>query len=173
MADRWIVIPKWDDFQHYTDGRRLKWIKNWSNLMDNDDYLALNFHQRGVLHGLWIAYAAAEGQLLGSTSTLYRHLGQRVSTATLEALNHAGFIRFSGTKPSRIRTLRSREEEKVLREAKGKPTGTLFALQTLIANGVIRDNVDLDVELRSGDHRITDEQRAQLVALLPTDQEAA
>lgn len=173
--DLWIVVPKWDEFQHYTDGRRLKWIKTWTNLLDNDDYLGLSFHLRGVLHSLWVAYASAEGQLKASPQSLHRQLGHSVKKRDLESLNHAGFIRFSGTKPARIRTVRSREEEekKSSQNPKGKPTGAMSALKTLIANGAIRDTVDLDSELRSGDHHITTEHRDELIAMLETAEEAA
>lgn len=111
-ADCWIVIPKWDEFQHYTDGRRLKWIRAWTNVLDNDDFLALSFHLRGVLHSLWVAYATAEGQLRASPQTLHRQLGGTVKIRDLEALNHAGFLRFSGTKPDRIRTTDKKREDK-------------------------------------------------------------
>jgi hypothetical protein len=98
---RYIVIENWDGatgFQHYKDRTPL-WIKNYTELMSRDTYLDLTFHQRGVLHGLWLEYARARRQLPDSTVTISRRLGHRVTRATLDALNHAGFITFSASKP--------------------------------------------------------------------------
>ncbi len=96
--DLWIVIPNWERFQHYKNRNPL-WIKSYLELMGDDAYLGLTFHQRGVLQGIWLEYARARRQLLGSTSSLSRRLGGRVTTETLEALNHAGFIHFAASKP--------------------------------------------------------------------------
>ncbi len=99
--ERWIVIPRWDGptgFQHYSD-RDPKWIKNYRDLLSKDEYLELTFVQRGILHGLWLEYAAANRQLRDSTLTLSRRLGGRVTRASLDALNHAGFIEYSASRP--------------------------------------------------------------------------
>lgn len=99
--DRWIVIPRWDGadgFQHYSN-RDPVWIKNYTRLLHSDEYMGLTLHQRGVLHGLWITYAASGRQIRDSTATVSRQLGHRVSRATLDALNHAGFIEYSASKP--------------------------------------------------------------------------
>lgn len=96
----YIVIPNWDGpdgFQHYRD-RDPIWIKNYVRLMSHDDYLDLSYHQRGILHGLWMEYARSNRQLPGSTVTLTRRLGHRVTTRDLEALNEAGFIQFVASK---------------------------------------------------------------------------
>lgn len=93
--DLYIYIPNWSGpkgFQHYKD-RDPKWIKNYTRLLSHDAYADLTFHQRGILHGLWMEYARSTRQLRGSTLTLTRRLGQRVTTRDLEALNQAGFIR--------------------------------------------------------------------------------
>jgi hypothetical protein len=95
----WIVIPNWRRFQHYGDRRDPPWIKNYEALLHNADYLALTGHQRGVLHGLWLEYAASHCQIADSTATVTRQLGVRVSRATLKALNDAGFIEFSASRP--------------------------------------------------------------------------
>lgn len=119
-VDVWIEIPEWRRFQHYRD-RNPNWIKNYPELLSKDEYLALSFHARGVLHGLWMEYARSNGQLRGGTvadsrqlrdgivaaprqlrgsfSAISRQLGGRVTAATLVSLNHAGFIRFSASKP--------------------------------------------------------------------------
>lgn len=103
MADqeRWIVIPRWDGhdgFQHYRN-RDPIWIKNYRQLLSDEAYIGLSFVQRGILHGLWLEYAASNRQLRDSTVTLTRRLGQRVTRASLDALNHAGFIHYSASKP--------------------------------------------------------------------------
>jgi hypothetical protein len=104
VTERLIVIPRWDDdekgegFQHYKD-RDPKWIKNYRNLLKKDEYRDLTFVQRGILHGLWLEYAASNREIRDSTLSLTRRLGQRVTRASLDSLNHAGFITFSASKP--------------------------------------------------------------------------
>lgn len=100
--DRWIVIPKWDEFQHRDMARSSvpPWIKTYTKLMGDDDFLSLSFHLRGVLVSLWLEYATARRQLRDSTVALTRRLGQRVTTRDLETLNHAGFITFSASRPA-------------------------------------------------------------------------
>lgn len=118
MSDeRWIVIPRWDDFQHYST-RDPVWIKNHRRLLHDDAYRALTLPQRGVLHGLWLLYAASGREIRDSTLSVSRQLGGRVSRATLEALNDAGFIEFSASKP--LASCLPREEterEKIKSEA--------------------------------------------------------
>jgi hypothetical protein len=63
-------------------------------LLHDDAYLKLTLHQRGVLHGLWLEYAAAGRQLPDSTATVSRRLGERVTRGTLDALSNAGFIAY-------------------------------------------------------------------------------
>lgn len=111
MDERWIVIPNWERFQHYSD-RDPAWIKNYLSLLHKDEYLRLTGHQRAVLHGLWLAYAAAHCQLRVDTLSLTRQIGLRVSSRTLELLNHAGLVEFSASKPRAPAPARSREGEK-------------------------------------------------------------
>lgn len=95
------MIPNWDGpegFQHYKD-RTPRWIKNYTELLHDDAYLRLTLVQRGVLHGLWMEYASARRQIPDSTLTVSRRLGQRVTRATLDSLNHAGFIAYSASRP--------------------------------------------------------------------------
>jgi hypothetical protein len=135
MTEQWIIVKHWGDFQHYKD-RDPTWIKNYTRLLHDDAYLDLTLHQRGVLHGIWLSYAAADGQLRGSMATggrqgrdstarLSRQLGERVTTATLEALNHAGFIGFSASKPPRLSaSLEKLREEKEKKDLKAPPRQT-------------------------------------------------
>jgi hypothetical protein len=94
---RYIIIPNWDRFQHYKD-RRPAWIKNYTELLDKDEYWNLSGHQRGVLHGTWMAFARSDCQLPGDTLTLSRRLGVKVTTADIDALIQAGFLRLSASK---------------------------------------------------------------------------
>jgi len=96
--EEWIIVPKWDRFQHYHD-RSPAWIKVHVELLHDDAWLGLTSHQRGVLLKVWLAYAASHRQLRGTTSTLSRQLGERILITTLKALNDAGFIEFSASKP--------------------------------------------------------------------------
>lgn len=145
---RWIVIPRWDDFQHYKD-RDPVWIKNHRALLHNDAYMSLTLHQRGVLHGLWLEYAASNRQIRDNTAAVTRRLGQRVTRRTLDALNHAGFIAFTASlplAPSYPREEKRREEKKEQEqnllpptEAKNAPdttediyTGTLPDFNTIL-----------------------------------------
>jgi len=103
---RWIEIVNWDRFQHYAD-RDPIWIKNYTALLDNPDYRNLTLPQRATLHGLWLLYAKSHRAIRDDTASVTRALGVRVTSATLEALNDAGFIRFRASKP-----LAQRREEK-------------------------------------------------------------
>lgn len=92
----YIWIPNWDGpsgFQHYKE-RDPIWIKNYTRLLNKDEYLALSSHRRGILHGLWMAYATSNRRLRGDTRSLSQRLQIKVSTSDLESLNHAGFIEF-------------------------------------------------------------------------------
>lgn len=103
MSERWIVIPRWEELQHRDAARSAvpTWIKLYTELGSKEEFLALSFHQRGVLVGLWLEYARSKRQLRDSTLSLTRRLGQRVLRRDLKALNDAGFIRISASKPAR------------------------------------------------------------------------
>ena len=100
--ERWIIVTGWDRHQHRDMARTEipPWLKVYTRLHSDDDFLKLTFHQRGVLIGLWIEYARARRQLTDSTSALSRRLGHRVMRRDLDALNHAGYITFSAVKPA-------------------------------------------------------------------------
>jgi hypothetical protein len=123
VSERWIIIPNWRKFQHYQkrDGEEVKrpeWIKNYGRLLHDDAYLALSLERRGVLHGLWLEYAASGRQLIDSTCSLSRRLDGRVTRATLDALNHAGFIAYSSSPDLDGLYTNSRAEQ--IREEKSK-----------------------------------------------------
>ena len=91
MADVYVWIDNWEEFQHYKD-REPPWIKSYTRLMNKDEYLSLSGHRRGILHGIWLAYATSSRRLRGDTRTLSQRLQLKVLTSDIEALNHAGFI---------------------------------------------------------------------------------
>ena len=107
---RWIEIVNWDRFQHYTD-RDPIWIKNYTALLDDPAYRKLTAPQRGLLHGLWLMYAMSRRSIPLDLEMINRWLGVSAKMHTLEALNHAGFIRFRASKPL---AQKRREERKNL-----------------------------------------------------------
>lgn len=113
MSELWIVIPRWEEFQHRDAGRSKvqPWIKNWTRLLSDDAYLSLTWEQRGLLHGIWLEYARARRHLcvvgVSSASRRYagapslsRRLGRTVRLTQLEALRDAGFIELSASRPA-------------------------------------------------------------------------
>jgi hypothetical protein len=103
VGELWVEIPRWDDFQHYKT-RRPPWIKNYTRLMHDPDYLDLSLAERGLLHSLWLLYAEYDGVLSASRAQRlavlkphYRHF-----YAHLDSLNDAGFVRLVDSKPLRL-----------------------------------------------------------------------
>lgn len=106
----WIVIPKWDEFQHYKN-RDPSWIKLHRSLASDPAWIGLSGHDRAVLVGLWLEYASSNCQVRLDTRSITRRLALRVTTATIERLNHAGFIEVSASKPLAQCYSRVREEK--------------------------------------------------------------
>lgn len=136
----WIVIPNWERFQHYKD-RNPTWIKDYTELTDKDEYLALPLAARGALHGIWLEYAKSHGKLSGDTAKLSRRLGQRVLKSHLEALVHAGFIEIRASKsvpePYQSASAEKEEEKEKTRaftssEENGKALENLYQLRSEI-----------------------------------------
>lgn len=92
----YIWILRWGDFQHYAPerDRAPAWIKAYTKQHDEDEYRALTGAQRAVLHDLRIAFARARGKLTKDTRGISQRIALRVTNATLEALNDAGYIEF-------------------------------------------------------------------------------
>lgn len=93
----WITVPNWDRFQHYGQNRRPLWIKNYTTLLHKDEYLDLPLAARGLLHGIWLAYADTQGRLRIEDVPAYCH--GRARDAHMTSLNHAGLIDFRASKP--------------------------------------------------------------------------
>jgi hypothetical protein len=102
VTDRWIVVPSWERFQHRDAARAVvpAWIKVYPSLLSHDAFLELTPHRRALLLGVWLEYARTRRQLPEDTAKLSRRLAQRVLRRDLEALNDAGFIAFSASRPA-------------------------------------------------------------------------
>lgn len=110
-----IVVRNWDRFQHADvtkRGRAPAWIKLYTEILSDENYLKLTPTRRAMLIGIWVEYARTRRELPDDTASLSRRLAQRVLSSDLEALNHVGFIEIrqdAVTPPSR---LEKRREEK-------------------------------------------------------------
>jgi hypothetical protein len=98
VADRWIVIPNWDRFQHYKNRDPL-WIKLHRSLASDPDWMGLSGHDRAVLVGLWMEYASSNRRIRLDTSSISSRLTLRVTKASLERLQNAGLIEVSASRP--------------------------------------------------------------------------
>ncbi len=110
MTDQWLVIPKWDEFQHYKN-RDPAWVKLHRSLASDPEWIKLSGHCRAVLIGLWLEYASSNCQVAVNTSSLTRRLALRVSSRQLKTLETAGFIEVSASKPLASCYSRGREEK--------------------------------------------------------------
>jgi hypothetical protein len=116
--DLWIIVPKWDKFQHYTDRDPL-WIKVYTELGSNPDFCDLTAASRGVLLTVWVEFARSRGQL--KLSRVLDQIPNKGLTKSLESLSDAGFILLSAIKP--LALTRSREK-KERREDSAENTNT-------------------------------------------------
>jgi len=105
---QWIEIVKWDDYQHYKN-RRPIWIKLYTDLLDNDDYLALSPGERNLLTELWMLYAVTGARVPLDTRSLSRRLQHRTTSQQLRSLVEAGFLRIRASKPQANWLPRSRD----------------------------------------------------------------
>lgn len=92
----YISVRNWRNFQHYDPAKRTPpWIKVYTELLDDEDYLQLTVRQRGILHGIWLLYAESRSKLGSNAARLGRRLGDpSVRRRDLDALEQAGFITF-------------------------------------------------------------------------------
>ena len=131
-GERWIVIPNWREFQHYRK-RDPSWIKSYTRQHADDAYLALTPHRRALLHDLRLAFASHDGQLTLNTRSLSRHLQLRVTMRDLEALNDAGFIAFSASKPLALRYQSASPETETEKSIKPPPPQPPHESATFVA----------------------------------------
>lgn len=94
----WITVPNWERFQHYKH-RNPPWIKNYRALLHKPEYLHLPLPARGLLHGIWLAYAETDGQIqVGDIRDLLQTCGRLdADLKHLASLNHAGLVGFSAS----------------------------------------------------------------------------
>jgi hypothetical protein len=193
-VDGWIIVRNWDKFQHYSD-RRPPWIKLYTDINSNDEWCELSTAARGMLTTIWAEYARSGGHL-----PLWKAMqlcGKSARTAHIDSLIHAGFIQVVASKPLALARSREVEVEKEKKDLKILPSALkteepkpappassshrtnvvaadgFAAIERMIRNGVIRDDLDLDAELRGYridghlaeslheqlEHRLTSEQR--------------
>jgi hypothetical protein len=106
--DDWIVVQKWERFQHYKR-RKPSWIKVYTDLLDNPQYLALSMASRGLLQVIWCAFASENGRIRVKDVARFCH--RSASIPQLESLYHAGFIDFSASTPLALSTEVEKEKE--------------------------------------------------------------
>ena len=128
---KYLVVERWEEFQHYKNRAPL-WIKNYTRLLHDDAYLGLSGHRRAVLHGLWLVYASSSCRLLFDHGSLSRRLHLRVTSDDLKALRKAGFITSSASKPLAERKQSARLEKE---REKEKETTRAVMSQVDAANG--------------------------------------
>jgi hypothetical protein len=97
--DEWIVVPNWKCFQHYGWARHPAWIKNYTALLRKEEYLELTLAERGLLHGIWLAYADRRGVLHRRDVHTLSRARPSVVSRTLETLRDAGLIVLSASRP--------------------------------------------------------------------------
>jgi hypothetical protein len=108
--DLYIIVPKWERFQHYRD-RHPTWIKVYSRLLHDPKFLGLSLAARGLLITIWLLF----GQTLGD---LRVRDARRLAVARggfgvqLISLSDAGFIELSASRLLATKKEKEREEEK-------------------------------------------------------------
>ena len=90
-TDGWIVVHKWNEFQHYKD-RTVPWIKFYSELLHDEEWLGLPPRTRSLLCGIWLLYMHSRCSLRALPRRLAGTLNQQVRQSDLERLVQAGFI---------------------------------------------------------------------------------
>lgn len=114
----YIYVTNWENFQHYKT-RNPPWIKLYTNLVSDDDYLDLSLADRCLLTGIWMLTAKhGQGRVQSDWKRLLKRLsipfGTR-STNPLPRLVDAGFITISairGDSTALAPSLQSTERDK-------------------------------------------------------------
>lgn len=157
MSDNWIWIPNWDGpdgFQHYKS-RDPIWIKNYTRLLSHDAYMELPFAARGLLHGIWVAYAMSSRRLPGNTLVLSRRLGCQVKHRTLQSLVDAGFIEIVASSVL-ARRLQAASDPLALTRARALAREEKRDIEPLQADVDVGANVNGPRELPDMTHILTD-----------------
>lgn len=117
MSSVTIHVRNWEKFQHADvtkRGRPPAWIRLYTELLSDENYLRLTPTRRAMLIGIWVEYARTRRELPDDTASLSRRLAQRVLRSDLEALEEAGFVTLSNARAHAELTLsaRARRREK-------------------------------------------------------------
>lgn len=101
MEGQYIWMNGWERFQTFQTKRGKlwtpPWIKHYTGLLDNPDYIELAPRRRAILHGLWLVMGRcpAGGRLvLGSSPAKIGRIiaDDTVRKRDIDALNHAGWV---------------------------------------------------------------------------------
>jgi len=94
VAEKWIWIARWEEFQHYTPepDRPPVWIKDHVRQIVDDRYLRLTDRQRALIRDLRDLFAMTRGRLPDDTPTIARYRHRHTRDADLKALSDAGLI---------------------------------------------------------------------------------
>ena len=152
--DVYIWVNRWEEFQTFQKKKGKPWAPPWIKLypqiLDDPDFTHLPWQTQLLLLKVFAAFAQTRGRLSADTRELSRRLSQRVTTAQLESLNHAGWItvcsrtvleqrRNSFWNRSTLEVEVEKEEEKepvpvTVPRDDGNGTGTDHELNTLLAD---------------------------------------
>jgi hypothetical protein len=103
-VNEWIIVRNWGRFQHYRK-RRPVWIKVYTDLSTDADWLELTDAERGLLVRIWIEYARLDGVLdvhqMG-TQMSTRRASRWTLRSRLDSLCRAGWISIVASKPAGI-----------------------------------------------------------------------
>jgi hypothetical protein len=139
--DPYIIVPKWERFQHYKD-RDPVWIKVYTKLLHDPAFMQLSLAARGLLVVIWLHYASTSvGLRSSSVRALVGH--NRGIGLQLISLRDAGFIELSAS-----RLLATKKEKEKEKETPLPPSGAASAEgfageETETENGSIADQLGL------------------------------
>ena len=107
--DTQLLIPNWNRFQHYKD-RRPTWIKLYTDVLDNPQFLGLSMASRGLLMTIWVTYASNSCHICAKDVSRFCH--RSASYYQLIELNQAGFLEFAASTSLAKSLPRIRERER-------------------------------------------------------------
>lgn len=99
----YVYIENWEKFQHPDAVRsnNMPWLKMYTDLLGNDDWLELTPADRTLLQGLWMLTGRyGLGRVRADSGWLNAQL--KIRKGSLERLKDAGFISILASKGARI-----------------------------------------------------------------------
>jgi len=86
-------IRGWDQHQHYTDGRKISWIKLHRSLLDDRAYHSLDGDSAKILTLLWLLAAEDDGRVPGIGDVAWRiRIPESEVARAIQVLLTAGFL---------------------------------------------------------------------------------